>query len=83
MKRGVDVNVKNKTGETPLHRAIQNPSIRMLLVELLLKNANVEVNTENLDKNTPFHFFCSSFRNPNCEEVFNMFMKRFILDLFL
>ena len=70
-----DVNKKDSQGNTALHSAAKMYHNEYLILSLL-KNANVDVNTENLDKNTPFHFFCSSFRNPNCEEAFNMFMKR-------
>lgn len=29
-----------------------------------------------MDDNTPLHTFCAKFRNPNCEESFNLFMAK-------
>ncbi|ELP86564.1 ankyrin repeat-containing protein, putative [Entamoeba invadens IP1] len=47
LRRGADLNARNKTGETPLHRAVQNHNIPLLLVELLLKNgANIDAKTQ-------------------------------------
>jgi ankyrin repeat protein len=47
---GAQVNALNKNNETPLHKAVFNNSVRILMVDLLIKNgADVTiVNTENL-----------------------------------
>ncbi|KAL7719532.1 Protein kinase [Entamoeba marina] len=42
----------------------------------LLKNERINVNVFNTDKNTPLHYFCDHYHNPNCEEAFNLFKKR-------
>ena len=46
IKKGSNVNHKNKNGETPLHKAMFNNSVRLLMVELLLSN-NADVNIVN------------------------------------
>jgi ankyrin repeat protein len=38
LARGADVNAKNGNGETPLHQAVLNPTVCMLLVELLARS---------------------------------------------
>jgi len=30
----------------------------------------------NCDGNTPLHHFCSKFKNPSFEELFNLFIKK-------
>lgn len=49
IKKGADVNAQNKNLESPLHKAIFNNSVRILMVNLLIKNkADVnKVRTEN------------------------------------
>lgn len=44
IEKGCDVNAQNNNGETPMHKAIFNNSVRLLMVDLLLKNkANVNL----------------------------------------
>lgn len=38
IEKGCNVNAQNNNGETPLHKAIFNNSVRLLMVDLLLKN---------------------------------------------
>lgn len=54
MQKGANVNAKNYQQETPLHKAVINPRIRMILVELLLK-AGAKVN-ECVKGGTPLHY---------------------------
>ena len=37
LDKGANVNASNKNGETPLHKAIFNNTLRILLVDLLIK----------------------------------------------
>jgi len=56
IKRGANVNAQNKNGETPLHKAIFNNSVRVLMVNLLLK-AGADVNKQNqMMGETPLHY---------------------------
>ncbi|EDR23202.1 serine/threonine protein kinase TNNI3K, putative [Entamoeba dispar SAW760] len=69
------INQKDDLGNTALHTAaIEYNNEHIILT--LLNNSHVDVTIKNLDENTPLHFFCSYFRNPNCSEAFNMFLKR-------
>jgi len=54
IQRGANVNAKNSQRETPLHKAVINPRIRMILVELLI-NAGAKVN-ESVKGGTPLHY---------------------------
>jgi len=54
IQRGANVNAKNSQRETPLHKAVINPRIRMILVELLIK-AGAKVN-ESVKGGTPLHY---------------------------
>jgi hypothetical protein len=43
-------------GETPLHKAVLNPSVRLLMVRLLLESGPVEVNVPSEKGETPLHY---------------------------
>eukprot|EP00727_Mastigamoeba_balamuthi_P006173 m51a1_g2175 putative ankyrin repeat-containing protein (759) ;mRNA; f:77335-80720 len=52
--RGADVNARNKEGETPLHRAVLNTAIRLMLVErLLARGADATIVTKG---GAPVHY---------------------------
>lgn len=53
--KGVDIDVQNDNKETPLHKAVLNPKIRLLLVPLLLKNG-AGVHKYNTKGETPLHY---------------------------
>lgn len=61
--------------ETPLHRACNAWDNEHIIITLLNHPA-VRVDVQNMDANTPLHTFCQKFRNPNCEEPFNLFMQK-------
>jgi len=54
-KKQSSVNKINKNGETPLHKAIFNNSVRMLMVELLI-NAGADVNVPTITGETALHY---------------------------
>lgn len=43
LARGVNLNARNRQGETPLHKACLNPVLRLIMVDLLLTQSNVEI----------------------------------------
>eukprot|EP01114_Cavostelium_apophysatum_P024228 TRINITY_DN9423_c0_g1_i11.p1 TRINITY_DN9423_c0_g1~~TRINITY_DN9423_c0_g1_i11.p1 ORF type:complete len:805 (-),score=252.92 TRINITY_DN9423_c0_g1_i11:26-2440(-) len=50
------INKKNKNGETPLHKAIFNPMVRVIIVKLLIKHgANTNIQTDTGGE-TPLHY---------------------------
>jgi ankyrin repeat protein len=55
IKKGSNVMAQNKNGETPLHKAIFNRKVRLLLVEMLLSK-NASPNAKNIDGDTPLHY---------------------------
>lgn len=55
LEKGADVNSRNNNEETPLHKAIFNTRIRMLLVQLLL-DAGADVNARSSRGGTPLHY---------------------------
>jgi ankyrin repeat protein len=49
LDRGANVNARNRSGETPLHKAILNNSVRVMMVEMLLQaGADVNIQTGKL-----------------------------------
>ncbi|EGG19512.1 ankyrin repeat-containing protein [Cavenderia fasciculata] len=55
LKKGVNINLQNKNGETPLHKSIFNNSVRLLMVNKLLEH-KAEVNVLNSRGESPLHF---------------------------
>jgi ankyrin repeat protein len=45
--KGANINKQNNNGETPLHKAIFNPAVRILMVKLLVRH-RADVNIPNL-----------------------------------
>eukprot|EP01117_Protostelium_nocturnum_P012712 TRINITY_DN4691_c0_g1_i3.p1 TRINITY_DN4691_c0_g1~~TRINITY_DN4691_c0_g1_i3.p1 ORF type:complete len:937 (-),score=335.21 TRINITY_DN4691_c0_g1_i3:142-2952(-) len=55
VKKGADVNAQNRVGETPLHKAIFNNQIRLILVDLLFE-AGAQVDLLNSHGETALHY---------------------------
>ena len=55
IQMGAAVNVANDLGETLVHKACLNNSIRIILVNYLISHG-VDINAANRDGNTPLHF---------------------------
>jgi ankyrin repeat protein/predicted Ser/Thr protein kinase len=53
--RGAGVNTRNQNGETPLHKAVLNKSVRLMMLRLLLKNG-ADVNQPNNNRETPLFY---------------------------
>lgn len=53
--KGASVNAKNAQGETPLHYAVFNPSLKVLIAECLLK-AGANPDIQNCQNDTPVHY---------------------------
>lgn len=53
LKEGL--NVRNKNGETPLHKAILNSSMRLYVVDWMLKHG-ADMNISNKDGQLPLHY---------------------------
>lgn len=70
-----DINIKDKTGCTALHVAAMSACEDQILM-LLLNYDGIDVNTPNDDCNSPLHYFCQKFKSPNCQEPFQLFLKR-------
>lgn len=70
----VDINTKDKRGYTALHQAVQSDD--KVLMRVLRSDLGIDVDVENADKNRPLHYFCQSFKSPNCSEPFQQFLER-------
>ncbi|KAF2070487.1 hypothetical protein CYY_008198 [Polysphondylium violaceum] len=70
----MDINEQDKNGYTPLHVAASNCDDQILV--LLLNYDGINVNITNEDKNSPLHYFCQKFKSPNCQEPFQLFLKK-------
>lgn len=55
VEKGCNVNAQNNNGETPMHKAIFNNSVRLLMVDLLLKNG-ADVNLLNNLGESALHY---------------------------
>jgi ankyrin repeat protein len=53
LQRGVNVNVRNSRGQTPLHIAAQNGQLDV--VRLLLASQQIDVNARDQQGSTPLH----------------------------
>ena len=53
--QGVDVNTKDKYGQTPLHHAVYHSAPNEELIKLLIEN-KADVNAKDNDDNTPLHY---------------------------
>ncbi|EDR26019.1 hypothetical protein, conserved [Entamoeba dispar SAW760] len=72
----IDVNMCDKEEKnTALHIATMKSTNEHILLTLL-KDPRIDVNVKNKDDNTPLHYFCLNFSNPNCEEAFSLFQQR-------
>jgi len=69
-----DINQQDKTGCSALHLAASYCDDQILM--LLLNYDGIDVNLANGDLNTPLHYFCQKFKSPNCQEPFQLFLKR-------
>lgn len=69
----VDINSKDKNGYTVLHQAVQSDD---KVLKRVLDESDIDVDVENSDKNRPLHYFCQSFKSPNCPEPFQTFIKK-------
>lgn len=58
-RTGVDFNVKNFYGETPLHYAVTSQKIAKAMVVLLLKYTGVDVNAASFEGDRPLHLAIS------------------------
>lgn len=54
-QKGASATATNNIGESPLHKAIFNSYVRLLMVQLLLEN-NVDVNAQNQSGETALHY---------------------------
>eukprot|EP01130_Rhizamoeba_saxonica_P014935 TRINITY_DN6606_c0_g1_i1.p1 TRINITY_DN6606_c0_g1~~TRINITY_DN6606_c0_g1_i1.p1 ORF type:complete len:734 (-),score=170.18 TRINITY_DN6606_c0_g1_i1:45-2246(-) len=55
IQRGADVNAVNDNGETPLHQAMFNQALKVLIIHFLLENG-ADVNAQNESGNTALHY---------------------------
>jgi hypothetical protein len=69
-----DINQQDKTGCSALHLAASYCDDQILMI--LLNYDGIDVNLANGDLNTPLHYFCLKFKSPNCQEPFQLFLKR-------
>lgn len=69
-----DINQQDKTGCSALHLAASYCDDQILMI--LLNYDGIDVNLPNGDQNTPLHYFCQKFKSPNCQEPFQLFLKR-------
>eukprot|EP01116_Phalansterium_solitarium_P006676 TRINITY_DN1901_c0_g1_i1.p1 TRINITY_DN1901_c0_g1~~TRINITY_DN1901_c0_g1_i1.p1 ORF type:complete len:680 (+),score=273.03 TRINITY_DN1901_c0_g1_i1:364-2403(+) len=53
--KGAVLNDQNDVGETPLHKALLNPTVRLLMVRLLLER-HADGNIANFNGETPLHY---------------------------
>lgn len=70
----VDINTKDKSGYTALHQAVLSDD--KVLMRVLRSDLGIDVDVENADKNRPLHYFCQSFKSPNCSEPFQLFLEK-------
>eukprot|EP01112_Ceratiomyxa_fruticulosa_P004101 TRINITY_DN1445_c0_g1_i1.p1 TRINITY_DN1445_c0_g1~~TRINITY_DN1445_c0_g1_i1.p1 ORF type:complete len:727 (+),score=136.48 TRINITY_DN1445_c0_g1_i1:310-2490(+) len=69
-----DINMKDKNGYTALHVAASFCDDQLL--NMLLSYEGTDVNIVNDDLNTPLHYFCQKFKSPNCQESFQLFIRK-------
>src|SRR5688572_15945892 len=58
LSEGVNINCKNKDGDTGLHIALYSKNYK--LVDLFLRQSSVDINAKNANGNTPLHVVCTN-----------------------
>ena len=62
----VDINIKDKNGDTPLHVACREGHVNTCV---FLLNNKCDINTQNANGNTPLHLTCQSGALQICEQL--------------
>lgn len=72
-----DVNrVEEKTGNTPLHAAcLDCKTLDERIIVALLGFEGIKVDVPNADLNTPLHYFCAKWQNPDIQPLEMMLKK--------
>ena len=70
----LDPNVTDESHWTALHHACSKWE-NEYIITLLLRNPRVRVDIENADGNTALHTFCTSYKNPKCQDPFHLLLQ--------
>ena len=72
--QGIDINARDKDGNTCLHHAVQNCTANTIMPLLQLKYLNVGL--VNLHKNTALHYFCQKYTSDNAQDILKLLIER-------
>eukprot|EP01118_Nematostelium_gracile_P016970 TRINITY_DN7126_c0_g1_i1.p1 TRINITY_DN7126_c0_g1~~TRINITY_DN7126_c0_g1_i1.p1 ORF type:complete len:445 (-),score=75.85 TRINITY_DN7126_c0_g1_i1:134-1384(-) len=76
--REMDINAMDDYGWTVLFVAMNHPMDinEDIIPKMLLEHPGIQVEVSAKDGNTPLHYFCKKFRQPNSEDIGEMLISR-------
>jgi serine/threonine protein kinase len=73
--RADDVNLLDKHGYSALHCATHE-NVNEVVLMLLLRCPKIDCTLQNISNNTPLHYFCNNYVDPNVDHILDIFRQK-------